>query len=132
MEAFVDQRLGQIERGKPGAIEEIIREQRFVHARAAGGERRGVEILQAGKDVIGVEHRILGDLAQAIGAVAHHVAERADEHAHLAVEGDHAAEALVRMGAGGVFFDQFQAGRGLAHEWDRRERGQRGRQHNWA
>ena len=53
----------------------------------------------AAMDVVGVEHRILGDLAQAVGAVAQHVGERAHEHAHLAVEALQAAERLRRRPA---------------------------------
>ena len=60
-------------------------------------ERLAHEIAQAGADVVGVEHGILGRLPHAVGAVAQHVGERAHEHAHLAVEGGQAAERLAAV-----------------------------------
>ena len=47
---------------------------------------------QAGADVVGVEHRILRRLPHAVGAMREHPGKRAHEHAHLPVEGAHAAE----------------------------------------
>ena len=43
----------------------------------AAAERRVEHVLEAAQHVIGVEHRILGDLPQAVGAVAHHVGQSA-------------------------------------------------------
>jgi hypothetical protein len=102
MEALVDQRLGEIERvdvvGKAA-----VGEDRLVHAGTALGERRVEHVLEASQDVVGVEHRVFGDLLQSVGAVAEDVGERAGEHAHLAVERGHASKRL-RMRVGGIFF----------------------------
>jgi hypothetical protein len=103
--ALVDQALGEIERGE-AAAEALIAEQRLVHARAAVAERASSTSFQAPEDVIGVEHRVARHLAQAIGAVAEDVGQRAGEHAHLAVEGGHPPEALAVMLARGFLLDQ--------------------------
>ena len=105
MEALVDQALGEIERGE-AAGEALVAEQGLVHARPARAERRVEHVLEAAQDVIGVEHRIPGDLPQAVGAVAEDVGQRAGEHAHLAVEGGHPAEALRVMLARRLFLDK--------------------------
>ena len=72
VEALVDQRLGEIDRGE-ALGETLVAEHRLVHARPALRERRVEHVLEAAQDVVGVEHRVLGDLAQAIGAVAEDV-----------------------------------------------------------
>src|SRR5207253_9192895 len=65
------------------------------------------------ENVICVEYRVLGDLLQAVGTVAEDVGQRAGEHPHLAVEGDHSAEG-TRMLVGGMFLlDQFEAAVGI-------------------
>ena len=89
--------------------EAFVREDRLVHARAALGERRVEDVLKAPQDVIGVEHRVLGDLLQAIGAVAEDVGERAREHAHLAVECDHPSECVRMLLARILFLDDLVA-----------------------
>eukprot|EP01035_Chromulina_nebulosa_P038413 gene38413-51894_t len=93
MEALVDHRLGEVERGDVGALKPFVVEQGLVHAGAVREGRRH-HVRQTGLDVVGVQHRILGDLTQAVGAVAHHVGQGADIHAHLALEGAHPAEGL--------------------------------------
>lgn len=131
--ALVDQRLGDVDRGDPGTIEEMIVEQRLVHARAGVAERRRHHVVEAAQHVVGVQHRVLGDLPEAVGAVAHDVAERAHEHAHLAVERDHAPEALrVRVPADMrlLLLDQLEVRSGVTHERQRRERRQRRREHH--
>ena len=60
-------------------------------------------------DVVGVQHRVLGHLAQAVRAVAHHVGQRAHIHAHLAVEGAQPPERLRRLAL--VALDQAEAAR---------------------
>ena len=90
MEALVDQGLGEVERGDARPLQPVVVEQGLVHAVAA--ERRAHGPGQPRLDVVGVEHGVLGDLGQAVGAVAHHVGQRAHIHAHLAVEGREAAE----------------------------------------
>ncbi len=91
--------------GKPAA-EALVAEQGLVHARPRCSERRVEQILEAAQHIIGVEHRILGDLPQAVGAVALDIGQCAGEHAHLAVEGGHPPEAPRMMLAGGFFLDQ--------------------------
>ena len=103
----------------------MVIEQDFMHARAIA-ERQRHQVLQAGTHVVGVEHRVLGGLAHAVGAVRQHVAHRADEHAHLPVERAHAAErlacAILRM------FDQPHTIRIGDEVRQRRKRCERGRQ----
>ena len=50
--------------------------------------------------VVGRQHRVLGGLPQSVRAMRENEAQRAHEHAHLAVEGAHTAK---RRGA----FDMF-------------------------
>ena len=116
---------------KPSA-KPLSREQRLVHARAAAAERRVEHVLEAAQDVVGVEHRVARDLPQPVGAVAEDVGERAGEHAHLAVERDHAAEAVRRDARRAVFFlDQREMPSPcLLDERQRRERRQRLAKHH--
>ena len=124
VEALVDQRLGEIERGD-ALGEAFVREQRLVHARTGGAERRVEHVLEAAQHVVGVEHRIARDLPQAVGAVAEDIGQRAGEHAHLAVERGHAPEAVRRGVDAVLFLDQLEAALGLRDERQRRERRQR-------
>ena len=97
------------------------------------GERRVEHVFEAAQDVVGVEHRILGDLLQAVGAVAEDVGQRAGEHAHLAVEGDHSAEGVGMLLAGILFLDQLEAAVGIfGDERQRAEGRERFRQHDRA
>ena len=43
----------------------------------ARAERRVEQVFEAAQHVIGVEHRILGDLPEAVGAMAEDVGQRA-------------------------------------------------------
>ena len=88
-----------------------------------GGRRRAALIRsrEAGADVVGVEHRVLGGLPHAVGAVREHVGERAHEHAHLAVEGGDAAERLRRVAGLAACLDELGAVAVSAHEGHRRE-----------
>ncbi len=75
--------------------------------------------------IVGIEHGVLGRLCEAISAMAQHVGERADIHAHLAVERGDAAE----VGVGRVL-DELGTTLPLADERHRRERSKCFRQHN--
>ncbi len=92
--ALIDQCLGDIQRLDP-VRGERIREQRLVHAIAL--ERRRHHMLQLGRDVVCVQHGVLGNLFQAVRAMAEDIGQRPHEHAHLAMEGHHAAKALARI-----------------------------------
>ena len=90
---LVDQRLSVIERTDPGRIQEPVVEQYLVHARPQVG--RAEHLADPGQQVIGVQHRVPRGLLEAVAAMAHHIAERPHEHAHLAVKTLQAAERLV-------------------------------------
>ena len=62
-----------------------------MHTRPAMPERRVEHVVKATKNIVGVEHGILGNLTQAVGTVAHDIAERPRKHAHLAMKRGHAA-----------------------------------------
>eukprot|EP01035_Chromulina_nebulosa_P064146 gene64146-87740_t len=81
-------------------------ERRLMHARATMRKGRLKHVLKTAQDIIGVQHCVFGDLTQAIGTMRHDVGQSAREHAHLAMEGNHAAEAVRMPRAGCVFFDQ--------------------------
>ena len=70
----------------------LVAEDHLVHRRGLVGQL--VEVFELVADVVGVEHRVFGGLAQAVGAVGQDVGQRADEHARVAVEGAHAADGL--------------------------------------
>jgi hypothetical protein len=74
MEALVDESLGKIDRAEPVG-EAFVREDRFMHARSASGERRVEHVFEAPQNVIGVQHGIFGDLLQSVRAVAQDVSE---------------------------------------------------------
>ena len=129
MKSLVDQRLGEIERGDAGILEEAVVEQHLVHAGAGKGlaERSG----EPHPQVVGVEHGILGDLPQAIRAMAHHVAERADEHAHLAMKAFQPPNRLRRRPY--RMLDQFEALVAVHEPRQRRVGGERrGKRHRAA
>ena len=90
MITFVDHRLGEIERGDTRTIQETVVEQRLVHAGAR--KRRAHHILERSKNVVGRKNGIFRRLADAIRTMAQHIGERPHKHAHLTVEGAHAAE----------------------------------------
>src|SRR5581483_9030277 len=120
VEALVDHRLGEVERGDAGAFQEAVVEKRLVHAWPVA-EGLTHQVGEPGPDVVGVEDGILRGLPHAVGAVRQHVAHRADEHAHLPVERRDPAEggrAVARLSAS---LDEFRAVRGEPHEGHRRE-----------
>ena len=88
------------------------------------GEGRFKDIFQTAQDIVGVQHGIFRHLAQAICAMRHDVGQSAGEHAHLAVEGDHAAKAGPVMLASRFLFDQPIMIFILIDERQRRIRGQ--------
>ncbi len=50
MKALIDQGLGEIERGHAGVLQELVVEQRFVHA--GSGIGRADDILESGEEII--------------------------------------------------------------------------------
>ena len=88
-----------------------------MHAIALEGRRH--DVLQLRRDIVRVQHRVLGDLFQAVCAVAEDIGERPHEHAHLAMEGDHPAKALARF-AVHVLDQRIDAVFVLHHEGHRR------------
>ena len=97
-----------------------------MHARSGVCERRVEHIFQTAQYIISVEHGILGHLAQPICTVAHDIGERTREHAHLAVKGAHATEALGMFLRRFGFLDQADMpvghSRGVGQWPERRER----------
>ena len=75
VEALVDQRLGDVDVLSPPPKPRSEKIASCMHGPLVA-ERRVENVLERAQDVIGVEHRILGDLAKAVGAVAQHVGER--------------------------------------------------------
>ena len=127
--ALVDHRLGEVEGGDARVLEEAVIEQHLVHAGALA-EGQAHQVLQANADIVRVQHRIFGRQTQPVRAVAQHVGQRPDEHAHLAVEGRHAAKRLLAILEAGFRFHQFQPAFRLADEGQRRERGKTARQNH--
>ena len=62
----------------------------LVHAAVA--LRHGQEVLHAAEQVVGIEHGVFADAAEAVGAVRADVAVRADQHADVAEERADAAD----------------------------------------
>ena len=98
MEPLVDQRLGEIESGDPGVFQKAVVEQDLVHAGAGEGEAQRVGELDP--QIVGVEDGVLRDLAKPVGAMAHHVGQCPDEHAHLAVKAFDPADRARRRALG--------------------------------
>ncbi|MNQ64151.1 hypothetical protein D3C85_785620 [compost metagenome] len=96
VEALVDHRLGEVERGDVRALQPFVVEQGLVHARTLG-EGGAHQVRQAGLDVVGVQDGVLGHLTQTVRAVAHHVGQGAHIHAHLPLEGAQTPEGLSRL-----------------------------------
>ena len=128
MITLVDHRLGEIERGDAAAFQEAIVEQRLVHA-GAFAEGCAHHVLERGQDIVGRKHRILARLAHAIAAMAQHVGESTGEHAHLAMEGAHAAEGLRALRRFRTSLDQAEALGVMHQQRQRREGRQTLRQH---
>ena len=124
--ALVNHRFGKIQRIEAGIFQETIVEQSLMHTWRCRAiiKRRGHHIAQAGQNIIGVQHRIFRHLAQTIGAMAHHVRQRAHIHAHLPMEGDHAAKWIFIRPQSRIVHRLNQRKTSLArhHEWQRRER----------
>ncbi len=91
MKAFVDHRLGEVERRHTSVFQPGVVEQGFVHARPFR-ERHAHQVAQRRLDIVGVQHRVLRDLLEAVRTVAQHIGQGADIHTHLPVEGAHPAE----------------------------------------
>ena len=126
MNALVDHRLGEIEGGDTGILEEMIVEQHLVHARA--GIRQREIVLERGEKVIGVEHRIARGLPEPIRPHAHHVGQRPDKDPELAVEPLHPAVGFAFRIIG--VLDQMKSILAGNHVRQRRVRHQRCRQHH--
>ena len=91
VEAVVEQPLGEVHRGDAFFGFELRgRGDELVHAAVA--LRHGQEMLHAAEQVVGVEHGVFADAAEAVGAVRADVAVGADEHADVAEEGADAAD----------------------------------------
>ena len=90
-------------------LAEAVAAGRFEDAQAAlrewGNERKSKDILRD----LGIEHSIIGHLSQPVRAMAHHISQRAHEHAHLPVKSDHAPERHVLCL--GAMLNKFQTGR---------------------
>ena len=61
---------------------------------AAVALRHGQKVLHAAEQVVGVEHGVLADAPQAVGAVRADVAVGPHQHADVAEERPHAADRL--------------------------------------
>ena len=90
MEAVIDQPLGDVAGAHALLRLAVVAEHHLVHV---GRFVRQVVIgLQHLADVVGVEHRIHGGVAQAVAAVRQDVGQRAHQHAEVAVERAHLAD----------------------------------------
>src|SRR5438445_6563094 len=92
MEAIVDQALGDVAGLYAVLCLQPIAEDHFVHR--SGFVRQLVNSFELLANVVRVEHRVLGGLAQPIWTIGEDVGQRAYEHAEVAVEG---ADASDRM-----------------------------------
>src|SRR5215472_524558 len=90
---FVDQRLGEVERGDAGVLQKAVVEQYLVHAET--WKRRTEIALEPNAQIISIEHRILGHLPKSVCSVAHHIRKRTHEHAHLTVKSLQSANRLL-------------------------------------
>ncbi len=100
VEAEVEQPLGEVERlDLQGALHRPARQHELVHAQLAVGHGQllgDAELAQPREQVVGVQHRRLGRIAQTVGAERADVGVGAHEAAVVAVE---AAQAPDRLGA---------------------------------
>src|SRR5580700_692808 len=107
MKAVVDEALGDIHGVDAVAFLRGIAEDHFVHGRTR--VRKIVDAFEIFADVVGVEHRIFGGLANA-GPVGEDVSQGANEHAKIAAEGFNAADGFLALEieseAATFFFDQ--------------------------
>ena len=91
VEAVVEEPLGEVHRGDAFFGFELGgRGDELVHAAVALRHRQ--EVLHAAEQVVGVEHGVFADAAEAVGAVGADVAVGADEDADVAEEGADAAD----------------------------------------
>ena len=99
VEAEVEQALGEVEGGEAELpLHRLAGEDELVHAVAVEGDRQalaGAALGEAGLEVVGVQHRGLRGLGEAVGAEAEDVGVGADEDAEVALE---AAQAADRLG----------------------------------
>ena len=92
MEAVVDQPFGDVAGLDAFGRLELVAENHLVHGSSFIGEFK--DVLQLFTNVVGVEDRVFGGLAQPVRPVGQDVSQCADEHAHIAVEGAHPAHRL--------------------------------------
>ena len=111
---MVDEGLGHVHGGDPGLLLQVVEgEHELVHAGAvAVGDIIGPPQLLP--QVVGVEHRPLGGLGDALGAQGEDVAEGLHHHGEVAVKALDAADALGRV-------PELQAVRPLLHVEDGEE-----------
>ena len=97
VEALVQQAFGKVHRRDAFFLfEPGRRSHELVHAAVA--LRHGQEVLDAAQQVVGVQHRVLRNGFQPIGAVGADVAVRADQDADVAEEAADAADRFRTLG----------------------------------
>src|SRR4051794_38574518 len=92
MEAVINEALGDVARLHPVLCLQPIAEYHLVHR--SGLVRQLVNAFELLANVIGVEHRVFGGLAQAIWTIGEDVRQRAHEHTEVAIEGAHASDRM--------------------------------------
>ncbi len=94
MESEVHQALGDIERVHLWGIGKAPFYDELVHA--APVERHVISVAQLGQQIVGVEHRVVGDVPQAVPPVGADVGESPHVHAEVAVESLYPADRALR------------------------------------
>ena len=94
MEIVIHQPLGDIQGADAGSVRPLAFGHELVHADAVVWD--GIDTLQARLEVVGIQHGILGDLAQAVRAVHGNVGVGTHEHAEVTVEGLDAPDGFLR------------------------------------
>ena len=93
MDALIQHGLGDVSGGDAVFLVHLIQgDDEFVHAMALGVDV--VSVLQLVLQVIGVEHRVVAGLGDALFAQGEHIGQRPDHREEVAVEGLHAADGI--------------------------------------
>ena len=95
MEAVIDEALGNVTGPNAFGGLAIVAENTFVHGRRFVGDF--VMRFEQRSQIVGVEERVHGGLAETVGTVGHDIGKSADEDAEVAVEGFDAADGLGQI-----------------------------------
>ena len=95
MKSVVDQALGDV--GGAHTALGLARVTEYTFVQRGRLVRQIVVRLQQGAQIVGIQHRIERGIAQSVAAVSQDVGQRADVHAHVAVEGAHSSDGLRQI-----------------------------------